>query len=97
LSQRLPVTTKDEIGRMAATFNALSERLQRAFERQRRFTADASYELRSPLSVVRALTSQKLMQRRSAEDYEQALREIDEAAAYMTSLVNQLLTLARAD
>jgi heavy metal sensor kinase len=101
LSQRLPTQgipgTRDELGRLATTFNALIERLQQAFERQRRFTADASHELRTPLSIIRAMTSQKLMQRRTPEEYEEALRQIDEAAAYMTKLAAHLLTLARAD
>lgn len=97
LAQRLPVHSKDELGRLAATFNGLMERLQHAFERQRRFTADASHELRTPLSVIQAITSQKLMARRAPEEYEQALRQIDDAAGYMGKLVNHLLILARAD
>src|SRR5947208_9606123 len=70
LSQRLPVVAEDELGRLAVTFNALIDRLAQAFERQRRFTADASHELRTPLSIIRAITSQKLMRRREPEDYE---------------------------
>jgi heavy metal sensor kinase len=97
LSRRLPVATQDELGRLATTFNALIQRLQQAFERQRRFTADASHELRTPLSLIQAITSQKLMRRREAEEYEQGLRQIDEATAYMAKLVAYLLTLARAD
>jgi heavy metal sensor kinase len=97
LSGRLPVATKDELGRLATTFNALIERLQQALERQRQFTADASHELRTPLAIIRAVTSQKLMRHREPEEYEEALRHIDEAAAYMTKLATHLLTLARAD
>jgi heavy metal sensor kinase len=97
LAGRLPVGTKDELGRLATTFNALIERLQQAIERQRQFTADASHEFRTPLAVIRAVASQKLMRRRSAEEYEEALRQIDEAAGYMSKLAAHLLTLARAD
>jgi heavy metal sensor kinase len=97
LSERLPVATADELGRLATTFNALIERLQQAFERQRQFTADASHELRTPLAIIRAMTGQKLMRRRDPEEYEDALRQIDEAAAYMSKLATHLLTLARAD
>jgi heavy metal sensor kinase len=97
LSRRLPVGGRDELGRLATTFNALIARLQQAFERQRRFTADASHELRTPLSLIQAITSQKLMRPREPEEYEQTLRQIDEAAAYMAKLVAHLLTLARAD
>jgi heavy metal sensor kinase len=97
LSQRLPVSGRDELGRLATTFNALIERLQQAFERQRRFTADASHELRTPLSIIQALTSQKLIRPREPEEYAQALGQINEAAGYMGKLVSHLLTLARAD
>jgi heavy metal sensor kinase len=97
LSRRLVVGTPDELGRLAKTFNALLDRLQQAFERQRRFTADASHELRTPLSIIQALASQKLMRRRPPEEYEQTLRQIDEAAVHMATLVTHLLTLARAD
>jgi heavy metal sensor kinase len=97
LSRRLPVEKKDELGRLATTFNALIERLQRAFERQRQFTADASHELRTPLAIIRAVTTQQLMQPRTAEVYERALRQIDDASGYMARLVNHLLVLARAD
>jgi heavy metal sensor kinase len=97
LSRRLPVGAEDELGRLATTFNALITRLQRAFERQRQFTADASHELRTPLAIIRAITSQKLLRTRDPADYERALSQIDEAAAYMTRLAQQLLVLARAD
>ncbi len=97
LSQRLPVESKDELGHLATTFNNLIERLQHAFERQRRFTGDASHELRTPISIIQAISSQKLMTRREPEEYERSLRQIDEAAGYMGRLVNHLLILARAD
>lgn len=97
LSKRLPVSGRDELGRLASTFNHLIARLEGAFDRQRRFTADASHELRTPLSIIRAVTSQKLMRRREPEEYEEALRQIDEAAGYMSKLTGHLLVLARAD
>ena len=97
LSRRLVIGTRDELGRLAATFNRLIERLEGAFERQRRFTADASHELRTPLAVIRAITSQKLMQARTIEEYRAALQQIDDASAYMARLVRDLLLLARAD
>jgi heavy metal sensor kinase len=97
LSRRLPEGRPDELGRLTRTFNALIARLEQAFERQQRFTADASHELRTPLSIIRAVTSQKLMRRRTPEEYEEALRHIDDAASYMSRLAAHLLTLARAD
>jgi heavy metal sensor kinase len=97
LSRRLPVGASDELGRLATTFNYLIARLEGAFDRQRRFTADASHELRTPLSIIRAVTSQKLMRHREPEEYEEALWQIDEAAGYMAKLTAHLLVLARAD
>src|SRR5437016_3274532 len=49
LSRRLNFRTRDEVGRLAATFDRMLDRLERAFGRQRQFTADASHELRTPL------------------------------------------------
>ena len=55
LSERLELPPRaDELGRLAATFDRMLDRLQRAFDRERRFTGDASHELRAPLSVIRA-------------------------------------------
>src|SRR5262245_64036863 len=57
LEQRLPVANpRDELGRLAATFNELLARLDASFNLQRQFMADASHELRTPLSVMRTAT-----------------------------------------
>jgi signal transduction histidine kinase len=72
-------------------------RLQAAFERQRQFVADASHELRTPLTIVNLETSRTLASPHKAEDYRQALAVIHSENDYMTSLVNDLLTLARMD
>ena len=56
LSERLPVSGRDEFSELASSFNAMLARLEAAFERQRRFTADASHELRTPLSIIKANT-----------------------------------------
>ena len=92
---------------MAETFNGLLGRLEGAFqqqerllEQQRRFTADASHELKTPLTIVKGHTSLAL----SAPDsdpavvpYRQSLQEIDRAADSMSHLVQDLLYLARSD
>lgn len=96
LGQRLPPRS-DELGRITSSFNHLMSRLERAFRRQKQFTADASHELRTPLATILALTSQKLMRPRPGEDYARALQEIHSAAGHLSQLVGSLLFLARAD
>jgi heavy metal sensor kinase len=97
LSRRLNMKGKDELGELANTFDAMLARLQAAFERQRQFVADASHELRTPLTIVNLETSRVLGTRRSPEDYQHALSVIRSENDFMTSLVNDLLTLARMD
>ncbi len=97
LSQRINVNTKDELGRLAATLNAMIERLERAFQRQKQFTSDASHELRAPLAVIEAESSLALQKERPPTDYRQSLETISQESKQMSSLIEQLLTLARAD
>lgn len=97
LSRRIPVKTRDELGRLAATLNQMIERLERAFKRQREFTGDASHELRTPLSVIQAEASLALQKERSAEEYRESLATISEEAKHMSTIIEELLTLARAD
>ena len=98
LHRRLPSTmVKDELGRLADTLNQMMDRLERSFSALRRFTADASHELKTPLTVLRAgveraITTPGLPQE-SLESLEEVLQEINR----MTELVDTLLTLARAD
>lgn len=104
LSGRLPVTGRDEFSLLAATFNAMLERLETAFARleqsfqqQRRFTADASHELRTPLTIIKANTSLALSGERTPEQYRHALAAADKAADRMNRIVQDLLLLARTD
>jgi heavy metal sensor kinase len=97
LSQRLSVKGHDELAQLATTFNAMIERLDKAFEQQRRFTADASHELRTPLTRIKLTTSEALDGEHTVEEYVAALRITDRAADSMHRLVEQLLLLARAD
>ena len=97
LSQRIEVNTKDELGRLSSTLNQMIERLQRAFRRQQQFTGDASHELRTPLSVIQAESSLALQKERPASDYKQSLGTINQEANHMSSIIDRLLTLARAD
>ena len=97
LSQRINVNTKDELGRLAATLNEMIGRLEKAFKRQKQFTSDASHELRTPLAVIEAESTLALQKERRPSDYQQSLETVSREARQMSSLINKLLTLARAD
>lgn len=99
LDQRLPVVNpRDELGQLAATFNSLLSRLSAAFTLQRQFMADASHQLRTPLSVMRLATSVTLAKHtRTEEEYRSALTTIDEQGRRLTRIVEDMFHLARAD
>lgn len=102
LAQRVPYAgPADEVGQLAATFNAMLERLEvayrnlaEAYAAERRFVADASHELRTPLTTIRG--NVELLQRMGQGDAA-ILADMAGEAERMTRLVNELLTLARAD
>ena len=98
LSSRLNLPrTDDEVGRLAATFDEMLGRLDSAFQRERQFTADASHELRTPLAAMSAILSVVREQRRTPEEYEQALSDIAEESDRLRALTEDLLQLARSD
>ncbi|HEY6167198.1 MAG TPA: HAMP domain-containing sensor histidine kinase [Verrucomicrobiae bacterium] len=98
LSRRINVAeTESELGELADTLNRTFERLEKHFEQQVRFTADASHELRTPLAVMLAETQRVLRRERDAEEYRQALSICERSGERMGALVNSLLELARLD
>jgi two-component system OmpR family sensor kinase len=105
LAGRLGLAPRDdEVGRLAATFDGMLDRLERAFiqqeragARQRQFAADASHELRTPLTIIKGDLDVLLRRQRSAEEYEEVVRDVDEEVTRLGGLVEDLLTLARAD
>ena len=98
LADRLPHPgTVDEIGRLVETLNEMLGRLEQSFEVQRRFTADASHELRSPLSRLRAELEVTLRRPRSPGEYEETLRSCLEEVQRVQDLIEELLELARID
>ena len=97
LSKRLPVSGKDEFARLATTFNSMLERLEAAFDRQRRFVADASHEIKTPLTVIKANTSLALADPKLPVDVRETLTEIDHATDRTTRIVQDMLLLARSD
>lgn len=97
LSERLPISGRDEFSELSSSINAMLARLEEAFDRQRRFTADASHELRTPLSIVKANTGLALEHPWPEERYREFLAAIDAAASRQSRIVEELLFLARAD
>ncbi len=98
LDQRLPHPgVDDEIGRLVDTMNHMIGRLENSFEAMKRFTADASHELRSPLATIRNTIDVTLEKARTPQEQETALHSIGEEVDRIRTLVEDLLLLARAD
>lgn len=98
LDQRLSHPgTRDEIGHLVDTLNDMLDRIDQSFQIQRRFTSDASHELRSPLSRLRAEIEITLRRPRDAAEYVDTLRSCMEEVERLTLLVEELLALARYD
>lgn len=99
LSRRIATRAqRDELGRLAATFNEMLESLDAAYQTQQRFVADASHELRAPLTAIQGNVELLRRQRTMSDaDREEALAELERESARLSRLVADLLTLARAD
>src|SRR5438067_8778554 len=99
LNERLPVTnSRNELGRLARIFNELLARLDLSFEQQRRFMADASHELRTPVAIVCGESEVALSREaRSTEEYRESLSIVHDEGRRLTRVVEDLFTLARAD
>lgn len=89
--------SKDEIYDLAATFDNMLDRLESSFEAEKQFSNDASHELRTPISVIMAQCEYSLKNKTSVKEAESSLKIILEQSKKMSALINQLLTLARAD
>ncbi|MFI5227556.1 MAG: sensor histidine kinase [Gemmatimonadales bacterium] len=99
LHERLLVShPHDELGRLATTFNRLLDRVADAFTHQRRFMADASHELRTPVAILRGEADVTLSSdERTREDYRDALVVVRDAADRLSRTVNDIFLLARVD
>src|SRR5258708_2343509 len=94
----LPVPrARDEISRLAVTLNHMLERLHLAIEHERRFVADASHELRTPVALLRTELELALRRPRSEEELKRALRSALEETERLSRLADDLLLLARAE
>jgi len=98
LSSRLrKLNTGDELQRLSDTLNEMLDRIESTFLRVTQFTADASHELRTPVSLVRTEAELALRRSRTENEYKESLRHILLEAERTTVLIEQLLSLARAD
>ena len=98
LHRRLPVDdSRAELSELVTTLNAMIDRLEQSFLGLRRFTADASHELKTPLAVLRADVERAMSEKSSKAERMVALEEALHETARMADLVETLLTLARAD
>jgi heavy metal sensor kinase len=98
LNRRVEITVPDdELGELVATFNQMLDRLEAGFHSLKQFTADASHELRSPLTLMRTEVEVALNRARTQEDYERVLTSVKSEVEHLSRIADQLLLLARAD
>lgn len=92
-----PAKTNDEVGRLIGTLDVMLEKLQSAFDRERRFTADASHELRTPVAAIMSEAEKASRGEQPASELRSALRRIVGQTHRMGGILAQLLILARGE
>ena len=98
LDQRLPVTgSEDEIGHLTAVLNRMIDRLQRSFEQARRFSADASHELKTPLTIIRGELEIALRSGEIPHGVERTMLDLLDETGRLVHIVEGLLLLSQAD
>uniref|UniRef100_UPI00404B5DC3 sensor histidine kinase n=1 Tax=Fulvivirga sp. TaxID=1931237 RepID=UPI00404B5DC3 len=90
-------SNKDDIYNLSTNFNELIERIENAMERERQFTSDASHELRTPLASLRGTLEVLIRKPRTQQEYEEKVKFSLKEIERMTSILEQLLLLARLD
>lgn len=91
------LNTGDELQRLSDTLNEMLDRIETAFQRVTQFTADASHELRTPVSLIRTEAELALRRSRGEAEYQESMRHILLEAERTSALIEELLALARAD
>jgi two-component system OmpR family sensor kinase len=99
LEERLTeLDPRNELGRLVQSFNSLLSRLEASFQTQRRFMADASHELRTPVAIIRGESEVALSNdQRTADEYRESLAIVQDEGKRLARIVEDLFTLARAD
>lgn len=96
LSRRIGLAPgQDEFSRLGSTFDQLFERLERSFEAEKQFTADASHELRTPVSIIKGACEYALKYDETEEDRQESLDMIKRQAEKMSCVISQLLSMTR--
>ena len=88
---------RDEIHKLAATFDRMFDRLEQSFNSEKRFASDASHELRTPTAVILAECEYAKQNAKSAEDYAESIEVIERQARRMSELISKLLNITRMD
>ena len=88
---------RDEIHRLAATFDSMFDRLERSFDSEKRFASDASHELRTPVAIILAECEYARQNAQTVDDYRESLEVVERQGRRMSTLINQLLNITRMD
>ncbi len=98
LSQRVPEPkAKDEVYELAVTFNEMLDSINANFQLQKQFSADASHELRTPVSIIRAMTDESIIGSPTIEESREIIRNVHAESIRMSALIQDLLLLAQSD
>ena len=97
INQRLKLPkVKDEVGRLAETFDEMLDKIEAAFKKERQFTTDASHELRTPITII-SVHAEDALGTDNKKDYKEALEIIYKESQKMSVMISQLLLLSRSD
>ncbi len=95
LSKRLPIENKNELSKLVTTFNSLLDRIESAFDQQKRFISNVSHELKNPLTIISTQLEVTLQKERSNEVYKNTLTSILEDTHTLANVSENLLQLAK--